>query len=166
MSSSPLRSAPAYALIVGYDLNHQRMKWEVSRTVFEGLPLLLRYPLYDCIWDNQKKFPNLFSVSHVLEYVSENGLPVKHYNESLNDFDDEVVNLFGDDEGIIILIETFAGKRNYWFYISDDDLVNVKVKKLNEKYQDKCIEFEMNKDYEWSFITRYPVKVSAFIKKE
>ena len=104
----------------GQSENMEEMEWLTSETEYEGLPLYLRFPNYANIWTYKEKYPKLICVTHNFENVKDSGLPTTDYNASLIDFDGEVVNLFQPDKnGIVILVETYGGSRNYWFYILD-----------------------------------------------
>lgn len=93
------------------------MTWSTSEIEYEGLPLLLRRPDYPNIWKFKGKFTQIVTVEHLLEKVKQNGLPNRVYNKSLADFDNYMCTLLDHTgNGIIFLIETFAGKRNYYYY--------------------------------------------------
>lgn len=82
------------------------MEWLTTQTEYEGTPLLLRIPNYKNIWEYQSKYPQLISITHIFDFVKENGLPTSEYNKSLFDFDNEVVNIFqGKNNGIIFSLK-------------------------------------------------------------
>ena len=138
----------------------EKMKWFNTDTVYDGLPLYLRRPAYENIWNYQKSFPRLFCITHNLDKVKGNGLPESEYNKTLDGFDEELVNLFDSEkEGIIFLVETFSGKRNYWHYLSRQTDYNEKVDYIKEKYPMHRIVTSNHEDSDWGFIEEYPVNL-------
>ena len=136
------------------------MKWFTTDTVYDGLPLHLRRPAYENVWNDQNSFSQLFCITHKLDMVKGNGLPESAYNKTLDGFDEELVNLFNPaNEGIIILIETFSGKRNYWYYLSRSTSYNLKVSLLKEKYPSHSMVTSYNDDSDWGFIKEYPINL-------
>lgn len=135
------------------------MTWSTSEIVYDGLPLLLRKPDYPNIWQYKNRFTKLVSIVHLLEKVNSDGLPEKNYNSTLNDFDHYMCSMFQSSKnGIIFLIETFSGKRNYYYY----SLPELNVESLIENTKNK---FHINIDYwtkpdsNWGFIDSYPIQI-------
>lgn len=138
----------------------KEMKWLGKETEYEGYPLYLRCPDYDNVWLYKQKFTKLLCLSQQLEKVKNNGLPESDYNLSLADFDYSMTNLFEtNNEGIIILVETFGGERNYWYYISENLDYKSKLAEVQKKYPMHKLETIEKDDMEWGFITKYPVKL-------
>ena len=136
------------------------MKWLSTDTKYEGFPLYLRHPIYDNIWSYKDKYSNLFRITHKLDKVKDNGLPESDYNLSLIDFDGDLTNLFDNDkEGIIILVETFGGERNYWYYIASTIDYKNKVEIIKKKYPANKIDINFRADLDWGFINKYPIKL-------
>jgi len=144
----------------GQNKTKKEMKWLTTETKNEGFPLYLRLPDYENIWSFKDKYSNLFCITHKLDKVKDNGLPESDYNLSLIDFDGDLADLFDNDkEGIIILIETFGGARNYWYYISSKIDYKTKVDNIRKKYPSNKIETDFRADLDWGFIKKYPVKL-------
>lgn len=136
------------------------MNWFTKDTIYDGFPLYLRRPAYENVWDYQNSFPQLFCVTHSFDKVKQNGLPESDYNKTLEDFDVELVNLFDPaNEGIIVLVETYAGKRNYWYYLSTTIDYKTRVNRVRDKYPLHSIETSNHEDSDWGFIKEYPVNL-------
>jgi len=136
------------------------MEWLTTNTEYDGLPLYLRFPNYKDIWQYKSKYPKLICITHEFESVKDNGLPTSDYNKSLIDFDGEVVSLFDQNKnGIVILVETYGGARNYWFYTVDQEVANKAFEKLKNRNQDKKLELDSKNDSNWGFLTSYPVEL-------
>lgn len=134
------------------------MTWSTLETEHEGFPLLLRRPDYEDIWKLRKQYPELILIEHLLDKVDKNGLPKKTYNKTLAEFDDAMCSLFDKTgNGIIFLIETFAGRRNYFYYANDVDLQSI-ARKIKRKYKMR-LETTSRPDKKWSFITKYPIEI-------
>ena len=142
------------------------MEWLTTQTEYEGTPLLLRIPNYKNIWEYQSKYPQLISITHIFDFVKENGLPTSEYNKSLFDFDNEVVNIFqGKNNGIIFLVETFGGARNYWFFGEDSEVISTLFNDLKNKYSEKKLELDYQDHSDWRFLEDYPVPLYKKILK-
>lgn len=136
------------------------MEWLTTETEYDGLPLYLRLPNYKNVWEYKSKYPKLICIKHEFNRVKNNGLATAEYNESLIDFDGEVVNLFDPNKsGIVILVETYGGARNYWFYITDPKFFFNTFEELKSKHSDKKLELDYRNDSDWSFIKDYPVEL-------
>lgn len=140
----------------------KEMKWLTTETIYDGLPLYLRLPDYENVWSFKDNYSNLFCITHKLDKVKDNGLPKYDYNLSLMDFDGDLANLFDNEkEGIIVLIETYGGARNYWYYISSKIDYKTKVENISKKYPSNKIETDFRADLDWGFIKKYPIKLYA-----
>src|SRR5205807_1328903 len=92
--------------------------WLGKTVEHEGHPLALRVrPKVDTA-DNRSAFTRLLLVTHQLAQVRSNGLPESDYNQSLAGLDQDMFRfLEGKGDGIVALVETFAGKRTYYAYV-------------------------------------------------
>ena len=135
------------------------MTWSTSEIEYEGLPLLLRRPDYPNIWNFKEKFTQLVTAEHMLEKVSQRGLPDRVYNKSLTDFDHHMCTMLNEiNKGIIFLIETFAGKRNYYYYT----LPGLNVTSLMEKTKNNFnvnLKITIKNDGGWGFLKAYPIQL-------
>ncbi|WP_165499723.1 DUF695 domain-containing protein [Pedobacter frigidisoli] len=136
------------------------MKWISTNVVYDEFPLYLRRPDYQDVWNYKIRFTQRLNISHHLDKVKQNGLPESDYNLSLSDFDSDLCNLFDDhSEGIIFLIETYGGERNYWYYISEQtDYLN-KIERIRQEFPNNAIESDLNDDTNWGFIKSYPFEI-------
>lgn len=136
--------------------------WLTTKIEYEGFPLYLRKPDYKDIFSYQDKFPNILWVTQNLKEVKSNGLPESDYNESLFDFDGQMCDLLDNkDEGVIFLIETFAGKRNYYYFIPDSADYKDRIEKIRKGNSDLNLDLEtgMYSDKDWGFLQKYPTKL-------
>ncbi|MGY4385874.1 hypothetical protein ACVWYN_002922 [Pedobacter sp. UYP24] len=134
------------------------MEWLTTETEYEGFPLYLRVPKYKNIWLFKSNNQNRVCITHNFDKVKENGLPSPEYNKTLSDFDDETVNLLIDN-GIIFLVETYGGARNYWYYVKDSKQAIQAFDLLKNNHSDKQLEFDISNDSEWDFLDEYPIKL-------
>jgi hypothetical protein len=131
-------------------------RWKVGETRYEGFPLLLRFP-DDINYDAPPAgFSTLLIITHNLAKVQPSGLPDKAYNTTLEDFDDSLIRLIeSDGHGMLVLVETFGGKRAYYFYIDAVfDIHTVQVD-VASRYSEHSLEWSTKPDEQWSFIKRY-----------
>ncbi|MGH7991122.1 MAG: DUF695 domain-containing protein, partial [Limisphaerales bacterium] len=88
--------------------------------MYEGFPLFLRRPAELDAKSLALLFPKLAVFTHKFSAVQPNGLPEPDYNDGLSEMDGKIVTAFDENHaGVLALVETFGGKRNYYFYISD-----------------------------------------------
>jgi hypothetical protein len=122
--------------------------------------LYLRHPDYENIWSYKESFPNRFCITHELEKVKKNGLPESEYNKALNEFDHDLVSLFEyNKEGLIILVETYCGNRNYWYFISSNADYNTMISHIKNKYPANILTVDCSVDTHWGFLEEYPIKL-------
>lgn len=134
------------------------MEWSTLQTEYEGLPLYLRKPNYKNIYEYKAKYPELICITHEFDNVKDNGLPTSEYNKSLIDFDNEVVNIFqGKNNGIIFLVETYGGTRNYWFFGENSESISSLFNDLKNKYSENKLELDCQNHSDWTFLEEYPV---------
>jgi hypothetical protein len=138
------------------DPDASQQTWKTAKVMYEGYPLMLRVPdslNYD---DLKKRFPKLLVVTHALAKVMPSGLPEPDYNDSLFELDEYLVNYFvAKKQGQIVLIETFGGKRNYYFYVSSTTNKTEVVSNILKRYSKQKISASEKNDSEWSFIKGY-----------
>ena len=135
------------------------MTWSTTEIEYEGFPLLLRRPDYNNIWQYKEKLVQLIAVEHLLDKATPNGLPENDYNKSLSDFDHFMCTLFDKtDDGIIFLIETFGGKRNYYYYTASQyDMTEL----IGRTMLDFNVKLTVSKraDNDWGFLKTYPIEL-------
>ena len=142
--------------LIGANILADETPWKTARYEYEGFPLLLRLPdglKYD---ELKETYPQYISVTHILSSVTNDGLPEKHYNRSLFDFDERVMSALEENgAGITVLVETFGGKRTYYMYSKVDFSTELLVTQLNKEFPEHIIEIDSKNDKEWSFIKQY-----------
>ncbi len=135
------------------------MTWSTTEIEYEGFPLLLRRPDYKNIWKYQQSLTQLVAVGHLLDNTTPNGLPEKNYNQMLATFDDYMCNLFDTSpEGFIFLIETFGGKRNYYYYTLPHYDISKLVDQAKLDFKVK-LTIAIQDDNGWGFFKDYPIEL-------
>jgi len=90
------------------------------RREYRGFGLYLRYPASLDVKTHQSKLPVRLAITHTFSFRRFDGAPEPRYNETLEEFDTYLTGFFRDSaRGQIVLVETFGGKRNYYFYLAD-----------------------------------------------
>ena len=130
--------------------------WETALFTYEGMPLALRVrPAADSA-ENRVAYPHLVIVAHELAQVKSNGLPSDEYNQSLFQFDLDLQDaVAGADEGIVFLIETIAGSRNYYGCIADPVEVQSRVNRIRTSYPNHVLNVSVGPDKAWEFYNEY-----------
>jgi len=130
--------------------------WKTALTQYEGEPLALRVRPNVNTPEARRAFPRLAVIEQELAEVGGNGLPVSKYNLSLLSFDRDVHEFVGrDGDGIVVLVETFSGKRTYYAYVADDARLSARIKELRDKYPQHILNLRHGNDPEWSFYKDY-----------
>jgi hypothetical protein len=135
------------------------MTWFRSEKEYEGLPLLLRYPNYSNVWQFESRLTKLVSIEHILDKVNTNGLPEAKYNSTLAEFDYYMASLFDkSSDGIILLVETFSGKRNYYYYTLPNFNFDPLIEKAKLKFK-VSLDSWSQLDINWGFLKEYPFQI-------
>ncbi len=133
-----------------------KSNWVVKVQDYEGYPLFTRYPdnlNYD---KSQELYPTRLIVDLTFAEIKDNGLPANGYNESLEDFDNFVVEYFmKSSTGICVLVETYYGKRHFYSYVSNTADIDTFKRVLLKKFPQHKFEMEIKPDKNWSFIRKY-----------
>ncbi|RZM19794.1 MAG: hypothetical protein EOO88_37040 [Pedobacter sp.] len=135
---------------------HPEMSWFTTEVEYDGLPLLLRRPDNTGLRKLLMQFPFLTSIEHVFEQVQNNGLPDPSHNETLEEFDQYMCGLFeASGAGVIFLIETFAGRRIYYYCVADPEVVYVSETEILARYGFQ-IQVDSDRTLAQGFIDHYP----------
>lgn len=130
--------------------------WISLRREHEGFPLYLRYPAaldYDVL---QSKLPVRLVVTHTFTVRRFDGAPEPKYNESLEELDGFLTGYFASsDRGQIVLVETFGGERNYYFYIANSADTETLLADVRRQFSGQRVDAQCKADAEWRFIRRY-----------
>jgi hypothetical protein len=130
--------------------------WLTGEATYEGFPLFLRRPADFDIDTLRPSFPNLVVVTHKFTKRKPNGLPDDDYNHELAAMDRDLVTAFDIDRmGIPALIETFGGKRHYYFYVAVDTDVSITLSTIINRYSHEQLTWSVRPDSKWGFITKY-----------
>jgi hypothetical protein len=130
--------------------------WLTAMVEHEGYPLALRLrPTADTA-KNRARYPRLAVITHALAQVRPNGLPVPDYNDLLAEFDVAVVQAVAQgDAGLIVLVETFGGRRNYYAYVAAPDHAESAVDSLRKRFPEHQLSLAGRMDSEWRFLNQY-----------
>lgn len=135
------------------------MTWSTAEMEYEGFRLLLRKPNHNDVWRFKDALIKLVCIENLLEKVTSEGLPEKEYNATLAEFDHYMCTVFDNsNEGIIFLIETYCGKRNYYYFTSPGFAVNLFLEDIKQKFKVNIDSWSQD-DTGWGFLDRYPVKL-------
>ena len=132
--------------------------WLNANTSHEGFPIYFRrlnistreYRSLSTV------YPNLLVLTQFLTRVKKDGLPEAEYNESLETFDSALIDIFhATDSGIAALIETFAGKRTYYFYVRVGVEASAFLGRFAKRFPTEQIEWKVKPDPEWKLLSGY-----------
>jgi len=130
--------------------------WYSGEVSHEGFPLHLRFPEKPDFDSLSEKFPKLLFVTHALDKVTSSGEPESSYNETLSEFDHEIINAFSTPfMGLTVLVETFGGERTYYMYVSKDASIENRKLYFSTEYPQHNLSWEIKNDPDWKFIRGY-----------
>jgi hypothetical protein len=131
-------------------------EWATLTREYEGFPLYLRFPRglnYDSL---QRRFPVRLVLTHVFSFRRFDGAPEPHYNEMLEEFDLSLLRYFkAGGLGQIVLVETFGGKRHYYYYVATSVDAEAILVNLRSRYPEQKVELQSKADPAWQFIRQY-----------
>ena len=117
---------------------------------------MLRRPTNLDVDSLRPALPTLAVVTHEFTKRKPNGLPEPNYNESLFEMDIELVRAFDVDRmGVPALVETFGGKRHYYFYVAADTDVSAIISAVARRYPEERLSWTVRPDPQWGFLERY-----------
>jgi len=145
----------AVAYFVWLEIRGQRM-WVVSQHTYEGFPLLLRHVDRLPFPSRRKRLPKLAIITHTFAKRRSDGLPDPDYNNGLFDLDMALIDAMKlDGVGTPVLIETFGGKRMFYYYVADQPSAEGRFQDVKRLFDGEELSFDCRADPEWGFIQRY-----------
>jgi hypothetical protein len=130
--------------------------WLTAELEYEGFPLMLRRPATVDRERLQQMCCDLLTVTHRFSDRKPNGLPQPDYNNGLFALDLAVQRAFNESpDGAIVLIETFGGERNYYFYVSNSVPVADRVDAIRRDFPGEAVDYSQRPDPDWTFIDKY-----------
>jgi hypothetical protein len=130
--------------------------WEVLKRTYEGFPLYLRRPKNLDVNALASRFPVLLVLTHEFSFRRFDGAPEPSYNDRLEEFDLNVVRYFDRTaDGQPVLVETFGGKRNYYFYVAAAISQESIHSELQRRFPGYRLQVEVRSDPTWKFIRDY-----------
>ena len=132
--------------------------WLNANTMYEDFPIYFRRPdvrvaEFDAL---QPAYPRLLVVTHMLAQVKSNGLPESDYNDSLLPLDQMLTVPFREpSNGLIAVIETFAGKRTYYIYLTPSFDADAFVDAVRRGFPHETLEHEVEDDPDWRLFRGY-----------
>ena len=136
----------------------RNLEWKCVRSEHEGLPLFLRFPVLVLEESLRWRYRRLVVITLTFESksVRANGLPHDGYNDGLMEADVEITTLFEEGHsGTIVLVETFGGRRIFYFYVSASCDVGVRFEVLRRKHPTLDLSWSERSDPNWTFWDRY-----------
>jgi hypothetical protein len=130
--------------------------WEAVQRTYEGFPLYLRRPKGLNFEALSVKFPVHMTVTHEFSFRRFDGAPEPTYNDGLEEFDLAVTKYFSQThEGQAVLVETFGGKRHYYFYVAASVRSDSVLSDLRARFPGLKLEVARRDDPSWNFIRNY-----------
>ena len=106
--------------------------------------------------DHRQRFQHLAVITHTFAERLPDGRPEPKYNETLADLDHDIITAFDTQgSGVPILIETFGGKRIYYFCVSEAADVAAAIAPVIAAHAKKQLSWESKQNAGWRFLDGY-----------
>jgi hypothetical protein len=130
--------------------------WLGATVTYEGAPMALRVrPNVDTI-HNRERFSQLVEVTHELAQVRPDGLPTPDYNESLAEFDAQIIEVLEKQGlGITVLVETYNGQRSYYAYVASVAHAKQAFEIVSGHFPQHTLALHSGADSEWGLYAEY-----------
>jgi hypothetical protein len=130
--------------------------WATAERTYEGFPLFLRHPTDIDTPQHRQSFSDLVVVTHTVAKRLPDGRPESGYNRGLEDMDVAIVRAFDSPRsGVPVLVETFGGERNYYFYVAPSTDVSTILAPITAAYSDQRVAWEVRPNDNWQLFDRY-----------
>ena len=130
--------------------------WFFNELDCDGLPLLLRYPEAFDLNYYKEQFSELLLITYPLEHINALGLPHPEYNNSLKGLDEVLSGMFEEHSlGKTVFIETYAGRRIYYIYISEQADLGAYDNSIKEHFPGIALKWDLKEDPNWSFFIQF-----------
>lgn len=132
--------------------------WLTASAEHEGFPIYFRRPdIRLSEFENLRpRYPALLAIKHQLSHVKDNGLPEADYNDSLAPLDAALLEPFRDESsGLIALVETFAGKRTYYVYLTPTFNARQLMSDVESTFPQESISWKLHDDPNWRLFNGY-----------
>ena len=132
--------------------------WLTARSEYQDFPIHFRRPdvrvaEFEAL---RPAYPRLLILTHRLAKVRENGLPEARYNDALASLDAWLTAPFDDEtNGIVALIETYAGKRIYYVYVVPAFDAAAYAAAARTRFPDEDLTHEVDDDPGWRLFKGY-----------
>lgn len=130
--------------------------WATTERTYEGFPLFLRRPTDVDTPEHRQNFPDLVVVTHTFVKRLPDGRPDSDYNRGLEDMDVTIAHTFdATRSGVPVLVETFGGERNYYFYVASGADVSAILAPVIAAYPSEQLDWELRPNNNWRLLDRY-----------
>jgi|GEM_PF-1268215 len=145
----------AVVYLVWLEIRGQSM-WVLSQHTYEGFPLFLRHVERLPFPSRRRKLPQLAIITHTFAKRRSDGLPDPDYNDGLLDLNMTLIDAMKlDGVGTPVLIETFGGKRMFYYYVIDQRSAESRFHDIKRLFSGEELSFDSRADPKWGFIQRY-----------
>lgn len=144
------------AFFAWWQVRSTHRRWVTSERTYEGFPLYLRRPTNADTAANRRRYLALAVITHEFTKRYPDGRPEPAYNKTLVDLDQKIVASFDSPpRGVPVLIETFGGKRHYYFYVVADTDVSAVLQAITRQYPNEKLTWDVRANDKWAFIDKY-----------
>jgi len=130
--------------------------WLGATVSHQGFPMALRVRSKIHTAETRARFQRLAAITHRLAEVRANGLPKSRYNDGLAQLDADVIRALESEDGaVVVIVETFAGKRTYYAYADGPGRAKAALARLREAYPQHDLTAAGGPDPDWGLYSEY-----------
>ena len=131
-------------------------EWLGSTVNYEGHPMLLRVRPGAGRSAARPVLVLLAAITHRLAQVRADGLPEAGYNDGLADLDDAIIaSLDAGGAGITVVVETVAGERTYYAYVTAPIHAQVALESVCIRFPEHHLSLATRRDESWQLYDEY-----------
>lgn len=130
--------------------------WKVVQGESEGGPLVLRINSDAAKYAAHPELPIRLGVTVAFNAPNEHGFCTPEEGEQLNQIEDQLVSrLQTNHAGFLVLVVTFGGKREFIFYVRDDQEASSAVDLVRDRTASHSLLYGLETDPEWLYYSQF-----------
>ena len=129
--------------------------WLNATVQYQGVKLALRVRPGAGTVEQRARLSTLAVVTHRLAYVRADGMPEPDYNYGLAELDGAIIKALEADGGIVVVVDTRGGRRNYYAYTSGSAASEAAWTAARAAHSGHALELRRQDDADWAFFADY-----------
>lgn len=130
--------------------------WSVAKAIADGAPLILRINIGARKYVAHPELPTRLGVTVDFNVPNEHGFCSSAEGEQLSNLEDALTAaLLKQQAGFPVLAVTTAGKREFIYYVRDEQSAGKAVESVRSEGSTHKLEYGFERDAEWSYFKQF-----------